>query len=127
MRRINPKSNNSDSFKYSILISLHYYDIPYYREKTSKLDAFANKYNFNDTNPDIFDKNNPHISLAIFDVNNKLIYDSSSGSINKAYIVKINEDRYAPIKPTTSNLIKIKQLIKKLFQTELKELLIHLI
>ena len=110
MRRINPKSNNSDSFKYSILISLHCYDIPYHREKTSKLDAFANKYNFNDTNPDIFEKNNPHISLAILDVNNKLIYNSSSDSINKAYIVKINEDRYAPIKPTTSNLIEIKQL-----------------
>ena len=57
MRRINPKSNNSDSFKYSILISLHYYDIPYHREKTSKLDAFANKYNFNDTNSDLFEKN----------------------------------------------------------------------
>ena len=127
MRRINPKSNNSDSFKYSILISLHYYDNPYHRGKTSKLDAFANKYNFNDTNPDIFEKNNPHISLAIFDVNNKLIYNSSSDSINKVYIVKINEDRYAPIKPTTSNLIKIKQLIKKLSQAELKELLIHLI
>ena len=126
MRRINPKSNNSDSFKYSILISLHYYDIPYHREKTSKLDAFANKYNFNDTNPDIFEKNNPHILLAILDVNNKLIYNSSSDSINKAYIVKINEDRYTPIKPTTSNLIKIKQLIKTLSQAELKELLIHL-
>ena len=127
MRRINSKSNNSDSFKYSILISLHYYDIPYHREKTSKLDAFTNKYNFNDADPDIFEKNNPHISLAILDVNNKLIYNSSSDSINKAYIVKINEDRYTPIKPTTSNLIKIKQLIKKLSQAELKELLIHLI
>ena len=60
MRRINPKSNNSDSFKYSILISLYYYDIPYHREKTSKLDALANKYHFNDTNPDIFEKNNTH-------------------------------------------------------------------
>ena len=127
MRRINPKSNNSDSFKYPILISLHYYDIPYHREKTSKLDAFANKCNFNDTDPDIFEKNNPHISLKILGVNNKLIYNSSNGSINKAYIVKINEDRYAPIKPTTRNLIKMKQLIKKLSQAELKELLIHLI
>ena len=51
-----------------------------------------------------------HTSLAILDVNNKLIYNSSSDSINKAYIVKINEDRYTPIKPTTSILIKIKQL-----------------
>ena len=107
---VTPKSNNSDSFKYSILISLHYYDIPYHKEKTSKLDASANEYNFNETNPDIFEKNNPHISLAILNVNNKLRYNWSCDSINKAYIVKINEDRYTRIKPTTSNLIKIKQL-----------------
>ena len=56
MRKINPKSCNIDSFKYSILISLHYYDITYHREKTSKLDAYANKYNFTDTNPIEFEK-----------------------------------------------------------------------
>ena len=61
MRNINPKSNNSDSFKYSILISLHYHDVPYHREKSSKLDPFANKYNFIDTNPDISEKNKPHV------------------------------------------------------------------
>ena len=56
MKKINPKSNNIDSFKYSILISLHCSDIPYHREKTLKLDPFANKYNFSDTNRDIFEK-----------------------------------------------------------------------
>ena len=56
MRKINPKSCNIDSFKYSILISLHYYDITYHREKASKLDAYANKYNFTDTNPIEFEK-----------------------------------------------------------------------
>ena len=50
MKKINPKSNNINSFKYSILISLHCSDIPYHREKTLKLDPFANKYNFSDTN-----------------------------------------------------------------------------
>ena len=43
MRKINPKCTNIDSFKYSIL--------------TSKLDAYANNYNFSGFNPDIFDKN----------------------------------------------------------------------
>ena len=33
MRKIIPKSPDNDSFKYSILISLHYNDIPYHREK----------------------------------------------------------------------------------------------
>lgn len=56
MRIINPKANNIYSFKYSILISLHYYDISYHREKASKLDAYANKYSFTDTNPIEFEK-----------------------------------------------------------------------
>ena len=72
-------------------------------------------------------KSNSHISLNILDENNKLIYNSNNDSINKAYIVKINEDIYAAIKPTTNNLLKRKQLIKKISQAELKELFIHLI
>ena len=57
MTKINPKSNNNVSFKCSILIiSLHYYDIPYHREKTTKLDAFINNYNFTNTNPSDFEK-----------------------------------------------------------------------
>ena len=127
MRKINPKSDNNNYFKYSILISLHYYDIPYHREKTSKLDPFANKYNFNDTNPDIFEKNNPHVSLEILDDNNKLIYTPNNDSINKAYIVNINEDRYAAIKPSSYNLIKTKQLIKKISHAELEQILTHII
>ena len=56
MRKINPKSNNKGSFKYSILISLHYYDIPYHKEKTTKLDGFTNNYNFTNNNPSDFEK-----------------------------------------------------------------------
>ena len=56
MRKINPKSNNKNSFKYSILISLHYYNIPYHGEKTTKLDAYADNYNFTNTNPTDFEK-----------------------------------------------------------------------
>ena len=77
MRKINPKSNSSDSFKCSILISLHYHDIPYHREKSLELDPLANKYNFSDTNPDISEKKNQHVSLAILNGNNKLICNSS--------------------------------------------------
>ena len=43
MRKINPKSSNIDSFKYSILISLHYYDISHHPERISKLKPFENK------------------------------------------------------------------------------------
>ena len=37
MRKINPICNKKDTFKYSILISLHYYDINYHPEKLTKL------------------------------------------------------------------------------------------
>ena len=33
MRKINPKFSDIDSFKYSILISLHYYDISFHPKK----------------------------------------------------------------------------------------------
>ena len=45
MRKISPKSSDKDSFKYSILISLHYYDICFHPEKVSKPKPFKNKYN----------------------------------------------------------------------------------
>ena len=90
MRKINPKSNNIDSFKCSILISLHYYDISYHREKPSKLNAYANNYNFSDNNPTDFERNNPNISLNILSEDNKLIYRSNNDCFKKAYIVKTN-------------------------------------
>ena len=110
MRKIDPKSNNNNSFKYSILISLHYYDIPYHREKTTKLDAFVNNYNFTNTYPSEFEKNNPNISLNILSEDNKLVYSSNNDCFKKAYIVKINENRYAAIKPSSDDSIKTKQL-----------------
>ena len=73
MRKINPKSNNKNSFKYSILISLHYYNTPYHGEKTTKLDAYADNYNFTNTNPTDFEKNNPNISLNIPNEDNGLM------------------------------------------------------
>ena len=120
MRKINPKSNNIDSFKCSILISLHYYDISYHREKPSKLNVYANNYNFSDNNPTDFERNNPYISLNIFSEDNKLIYRSNNDCFKKAYIVKTNENRYAAIKPSPNDFIKAKQLIKKLSHSQLK-------
>ena len=46
MRKINLKSSNNESFKYSIIISLHYYEINRRPEKLSKLGPYTNKYNF---------------------------------------------------------------------------------
>ena len=65
MRKINPSSSIIDSLKYSILISLHYYNISYHPERISKLKPFENKYNFTDTNRNEFKINNPNISLTV--------------------------------------------------------------
>ena len=40
MRKINPKSSDVDSFKYSILISSYYYDISFHPERISKPQPF---------------------------------------------------------------------------------------
>ena len=70
MRKINPNSSIIDSLKYSILISLHYYNISYHPERISKLKPFENKYNFTDTNRNEFEINNPNISLTVSDEKN---------------------------------------------------------
>ena len=75
---MNPISNNIDSFKYSTLITLHYYDIAYHREKPSKLNAYVNNCNFSDTDPPNFELNNPNISLNILSEDNKLVYRSNN-------------------------------------------------
>ena len=67
MRKIIPKSSNIDSFKYSIIISLHYYDISYHPERISKLKPLENKYKIIDTTPNEFQRKNPNSSLAVFD------------------------------------------------------------
>ena len=74
MRKISPKSSNIDSFKYSILILLHYYDIFLQPERISKLKAFEKQYNFIHITPTEFETNNSNISLTIFNEDNKKIY-----------------------------------------------------
>ena len=50
MRTINPKCTNEDSFKYSILISLHYYDLSEHKERINQLNKYIDKYNFTSNN-----------------------------------------------------------------------------
>ena len=42
MRKINPKCSDIESFKYSILISLQYYDISFHPERITKLKPYEN-------------------------------------------------------------------------------------
>ena len=121
MRKINPRSSNIDCFKYSILISLYYYDISFHSERISKPKLFESKYNFIQTTPNDFEINNPNISLTVFDDNNNIIYLSKNNSTNKAHIVRFNNYRYAAIKPLKNKFIKLDKLLKSFSHTELRQ------
>ena len=111
MTKRNPKSSDADSFKYSVLISLHYYNISYHPERISKLQPFKNKYNFVNTTPDEFEINNPNISL-IFNENSKKVYIiTTNNSANKAQIVQLKDNRYAALKPVKSKFIKLDRIL----------------
>ena len=121
MRKINPKSSDEDSFKYSILISLYYYEINFHPERVSKLKLFEDKFNFNHIKPNEFEINNPNISLTVFDENNNIVYTSNSNSTNKAQIVKLKDDRYAAIKPLKNKFIKLNKILESFSHAELRE------
>ena len=74
MRSINPKCSNNELFKYSILISLHYYDLKNHPERINKLNKYINKYNFYTTNYRDFENNNQSISLTVYNENREIIY-----------------------------------------------------
>ena len=120
MRKINPKSSDIDSFKYSILISLHCYDISFHPERISKLKPFENKYNFSYITLNEFEINNPNISLTVFDENNNITYLPRNSSTNKAQIVKIN-NRYAVVKPLKNEFIQLDILMESFSHLELRE------
>ena len=61
MRIINLKSSNEDSFKHSILLSLHYYDISNNLEKINNFQKYEHKYILKSNNPNEFELNNPSI------------------------------------------------------------------
>ena len=121
MRKINPRSSDEDSFKYSILISLHYYDINFHSVGISKLKPFENEYNFIHTTPNEFEINNPNISSTVFDENNKILYLSKNNCTNKAQIAKLKNNRYAAIKPLKNKFIKLNKLLESFSHIELRE------
>ena len=58
MKSINPKSTDNDSFKYSMLISLHYFDLYNHKERMNQLNKYINNYNFKSNDPNDFEINN---------------------------------------------------------------------
>ena len=66
MKTINPKCTKENSFKYSVLISLYYYDLNVHKERINQLNKYIGNYNFISNNYRDFENNNPHISLTVY-------------------------------------------------------------
>ena len=105
MRLINIKYNDKESFKYSILLYLYYYNIQKNHGRVIQLLFNTDPYlsiKFNENN-DInqFEKDNPHIDLLIIDVNNNPLFLTRNNANIKVTIVKLNNNnRYSLKKPT---------------------------
>ena len=127
MKLINTNSSNENTFKYLMLCSIHYYDINHHPERITKLKPFENKYNFTHNTPNEFEINNPNMSLRIFDENNEIIYTSSNNSTNTGNIVRINNHRYAAIKPIKNKSIKLNELMQSHSHHELRDYLFEII
>ena len=123
MRKINPKCCNEDSFMYSILISLHYYDISYNPERITKLRAYMSNYDFTDTIANVFEMNNPHASLEIIDEDRNIVYSPSNTTSNKAVIVELKNNRYAALKPIKNKYVKLKEIVRSFSYKEISDII----
>ena len=119
MRKINPKYYNEDSFMYSILISLHYYDISHNPERITKLRVYTSNYDFTDTTANRFEMNNPNASLETMDEDKNIVYSPSNATNNKAVIVKLRSNRYAALKPIKNKYVKLKEILRSFSDKEI--------
>ena len=90
---INIKCNDSDSFKYSILLYLYYYNIKNNYLRPTEINKHSNPYiqiYFNENN-DIyqFEKDNTFIDLLIIDINNKPIFLTRNNAKIEVLIILI--------------------------------------
>ena len=104
MRLINIKFDDNDSFKYSILLYLYYYNITNSCLRPREINKHSNPYiqiYFNRNN-DIyqFEKDNTFIDLLIIDINDKPIFLTRNNAKIEVTIVKLNDHRYSLYKPT---------------------------
>ena len=104
MLLINITCTDKESFKYSLLLYIYYYNIKKNRARVSQLINNINPYidiKFNE-NSDVmqFERDDPHISLFITDsVANPLFFTRNNGSI-QVNIVKLDDYRYSLVKPS---------------------------
>ena len=92
---------------------LHYYDIFPKPERISKLKRYEDRYIFTHNTPKEFEIKNPNISLCVVDENNETLYAPNNINNNKTKIVKINDYRYAAMKPPRTRSIKFHKFLRK--------------
>ena len=63
--------------------------------------------------------------MTVFNEKNKIIYKPNNISVNKARIVKIDDDRYATIKPLKDKFIKLNELLNSFSHLELGEYILQ--
>ena len=93
MRKINPKCSDDESFMYSIIISLHYYDISHIPERILTLRPCIKNYDFTDITLQKFEVNNPDISLTVIDDDENILYISHNISSIRAKVVTLKYNR----------------------------------
>ena len=120
MENINLKSSDIDSFKYSVLISFHYYGISFRPERISKLTSYENKYNFSNITPTEFETDRWNISITIFDENNKKLYNTKNNGTNKVNIVQLKINRYAALKPLKDKFMILEKILKSFSHKKFK-------
>ena len=125
MKIINPKCTNEDSFKYSILISLQYYELNIHKMSINQLNKYTNNHNFESNNYDNFENNNPYISLSVYDENVKLLYKSLNNTNNEASTVKINNHWYHALKRNKNIYKQLNDLLKQFTHKELTEYILN--
>ena len=124
MKAINPKCTDADSFKYSMLISLHYHGLYNHKERINQLNKYINNYNFLSNNASDFEINNTCISLTVYNEHNEIIYKPSDKSNNRACIIKIN-NRHHALKPDKDKFVQLKHLLKQFTHKELTEYILN--
>ena len=120
MRLINIKCSDKESFKYSILLYLYYYNMQKIHGRVIHLPFTTDRYlsiKFNE-NDDLnqFEKDHLHIDLFIIDADSNPLFLTRNNANIKVTIVKLNNNRYS-LKKTTiecfnANINEINRLKK---------------
>ena len=125
MRLIDIYCNDSESFKYSILLYLYYYNIKQNHGRISQLNNNLNSYipiEFNkDSDIAQYKQDNSHINLFIIDINGEPLFLTRNNASIKATIVKLNDNRYTIIKPSLHRFNANSRQINKINRDKCKK------